>query len=71
MINDDHYTDWYCEEEDRLREDFLMQYTQRELLEHIRDCDRESFFEIHYDSYEMFCTEQYELFKESLGVKEC
>jgi len=69
--DEEYYMDWYSDNEDRLKEEFLMQYTQRELLEHILSFDgaSESFFDVHYESFETFLSEQFIIYKEEVAYE--
>ena len=54
----EHYSDWYADKEDSLKEDYLMSFTHGELVDFILNDDGE-FFEVHEQSFSDYCKEVY------------
>ena len=67
-MNETKYEDYIINNEDNLKENFVMQFSRAELHNFVLDCCNDveccsdaDFFIVHEDSFESYCREQYEL----------
>ena len=61
MVNEEQYDAWESDNEETLREDFLMRFTQKELREYIlEDYNRTTeLVEMYTDEWNTYCSEMY------------